>query len=72
MNRQFHGAVQLYEQEPGGAFRLLLAWNVRVGEVVGQALSPLCASTNAFLMQTIPLVHLEPEATTLTGCGVRG
>jgi hypothetical protein len=65
VNRQFHSAIQLYEQEQGGAFRLLLAWNVRAGEVVGQALSMLCASTSAFLIQAIPLVHFEPEATTL-------
>jgi len=61
-------SIPLYEQEPGGAFRLLLAWSVRAGEVAGQALSPLCASTGAFLMQAIPLVHFEPEATTLKGC----
>ena len=70
VNRQFHNAVQLYEQAPGGAFRLLLAWNVRAGEIVGQALSMLCASTSAFLMQAIPLVYFEPDATTLTGCGL--
>jgi len=65
LNGQFHSAVQLYEQDQGGTFQLLLAWNVRADEVVGQALSPLCASTSAFLIQAIPLVHCEPDATTL-------
>jgi len=32
-----------------------------VGEVVGQALSPLCASTGAFLMQAIPLCILSQK-----------